>query len=441
MQRIIHSLFALATLAAVVTLPTHAAGPSHRDVAVEAATWIRASAIKTTAGVTWPADPGNPASVGASLYSGAPGVVLFLLDLHRVTGAPGYLADARAGADDLLAHVAEVTESGLYTGLAGVGTTLLDTAAVTGDRKYREGAARVVSLLQLRARHLGTGVEWNDTTDIVGGSAGIGLFLLRAATDLGDAGARDLAAKAGRRLLALGVAEAGGTKWAMTPTFPRLMPNFSHGTAGIAYFLASLYTATGDRAFLDGALAGARYLQAIADTDGDMCLVRHHEPQDEGRRLYYLGWCHGPAGTARLWIRLWQVTGDAAWLEWAKKSARAVLASGIPAHETPGFWNNVGQCCGHAGVAEFMLELHRVTKSPEYLAFARTMTAHLVSKATRDAAGARWVHAENRREPGKVAAQTGWMQGAAGIGAWLLRLDAFEQGTPTALVRLPDSPY
>lgn len=94
-----------------------------------------------------------------------------------------------------------------------------------------------------------------------------------------------------------------------------------------------------------------------------------------------------------------------------------------------------------AGVAEFFLELHRVTKDADYLAFARRVTRQLLSKATRDAQGTRWVHAENRREPPNVVAQTGWMQGAAGIGAWLLRLDAFERGATTPLMRLPDSPF
>jgi lantibiotic modifying enzyme len=215
----------------------------------------------------------------------------------------------------------------------------------------------------------------------------------------------------------------------MTPTFPRLKPNFARHRGSRTLARSTRPPAT---ARFDGALPGALPGQLTPTATCARCGTTNRKTRGAD---YH--WCHGPAGTPRLWIRLWQVTGDTAWLEWAKKSARR---AGIPAHE-PGFWNNVGQCCGHAGVAEFMLELHRVTKSPEYLAFARTMTAHLVSKATRDAAGARWVHAENRREPGKVAAQTGWMQGAAGIGAWLLRLDAFEQGTPTTLVRLPDSPY
>ena len=29
----------------------------------------------------------------------------------------------------------------------------------------------------------------------------------------------------------------------MTPDFPRIMPNFSHGTAGVAFFLATLHDA------------------------------------------------------------------------------------------------------------------------------------------------------------------------------------------------------
>lgn len=32
-----------------------------------------------------------------------------------------------------------------------------------------------------------------------------------------------------------------GLSWPMSPDYPRLMPNFSHGTAGTAYFLSRLY--------------------------------------------------------------------------------------------------------------------------------------------------------------------------------------------------------
>jgi lantibiotic modifying enzyme len=232
--------------------------------------------------------------------------------------------------------------------------------------------------------------------------------------------------------------EAGGMKWAMNPKFPRLMPNFSHGTAGVAYFLATLYAETRNKEFLDAALAGARYLQAVAKTDGDVCLVFHNEP--DGRDLYYLSWCHGPAGTARLFYRLYKTTGEQTWMDWVKKAARAEIKSGIPENQTPGFWNNVSQCCGSAGVAEFALSLHRVTGDREYLDFAKRITTNLLSRATREGDGLKWIQAEHRVRPELLVAQTGHMQGAAGIGAWLLRLDAFERGMKEG-IEWPDSPF
>jgi lantibiotic modifying enzyme len=295
-----------------------------------------------------------------------------------------------------------------------------------------------VEVLAARAGVSGRGIQWSATTDIIAGGAGTGLFLLYAADVLRDDRARALAVRAGDRLLELGIPEKDGLKWQMNPAFARLMPNFSHGTAGIAYFLATLHKATREPRFLEGAVAGARYLQAIAKTEGNICLVPHNQP--DGLDLYYLSWCHGPAGTARLFYQLAQATGDKAWMTWVHRSANALLASGIPEQRTPGFWNNVSQCCGSAGVAQFMLDLHGVTRDPKHLAFAEKMTADLVSRATRDDNGARWVQAEHRVRPELLVAQTGYMQGAAGIGMWLLRLDA-QQRKRAPFVRFPDSPW
>lgn len=404
-----------------------------------AAKWIRASALPAEGGTTWPPDPSDPKSANTSLYAGSPGVVLFFLELHHA-GDKTALADARRGADHLLTVIDKTSNEGLYTGLAGLGFTLGQVYRATNDVKYRDGVARVVARLTDRAKPAGAGIEWSGVTDIVGGTAGAGVFLLQAANMLRDPGARDLAAKAGRRLIEVGVAEHGGLKWAMSPQVARLMPNFAHGTAGIAYFLATLYRDTKEHAFLDGALAGARYLLAVAKTEGDMCLIFHHEPEEDGKKLFYLSWCHGPAGTARLWYQLYKVTGDVKWLGWTEASARAILASGIPEGRTAGFWNNVSQCCGSAGVAAFFLEVHRATGKREYLDFSRRVTAEMLTRATTDAAGTRWVQAEHRVRPEQLVAQTGWMQGAAGIGAWLLRLEAFERGK-TAFVTFPDNPF
>ncbi len=429
---------ATAVAALLFTLHGSAQGPAYKDVAVDAAKWIRTARVATPFGIAWPADPRNPKTVGTTLYSGSPGVVLFLIELHHATGDAAYLDDARRGADDLLTKVSSEPRPGFYEGIAGLGFTLGETWRATKDEKYRKAALASVRALQERALPAGRGVQWSNTTDIIAGSAGIGLFLLYADETLQAPVARALAVRAGDRLIEQGVADKGGLKWAMDPTFPRLMPNFSHGTAGIAYFLATLYKVTREPRFLDGATAGARYLQAIAKSDGDICLVQHDQP--DNLDLYYLGWCHGPAGTARLFYQLYAATGDQAWMTWVMKSANGVLTSGIPEQRTPGFWNNVSQCCGNVGVAQFFLDLYGATKDRRYLDFATRMTADLLARATRDSSGTRWVQAENRTQPGNLVAQTGYMQGAAGIGTWLLRLDA-AQRQRTTFVRFPDSPW
>jgi lantibiotic modifying enzyme len=410
------------------------------DIALDTAKWLRASAIKTDAGTVWPTDPRDPKTVNPTLYAGTPGPILFFLELHHATGDRAWLREATQGADHLLTTIATAPPAGLYSGVAGIGFTLGEVFRATGDRKYGDGARHAVDRLSATAKPVGAGVEWSPVTDIIGGTAGNGLFLIHAAEVLKIPGALDLARRAGLRLLEQGAAEAGGTKWQMSSQNPRLMPNFSHGTAGIAYFLADLHRVTNDKVFLDGALSGAKYLKAVARTDGDACLIFHHEPEEDGKNLFYLGWCHGPAGTARLWYQLYTLTGDREWLEWTERSARGITTSGIPEKQTPGFWNNVSQCCGSAGVASFVLSLHRVTGKAEYLEFARRVTRDMVARATRDEAGTRWIQAEHRVRPELLVAQTGWMQGASGMATWLLQLDGFDKKRKQ-FVQLPDSPF
>jgi lantibiotic modifying enzyme len=417
--------------------PARAERP-YLKAAQEVAKWLEATAVKTEHGVTWPAVPGDPSTISSNLYSGSAGVALFFLEAHRATGERRYLEHARLAADHIAATLEETTDAGLYTGLAGLCYALGETARATSVRAYSSAARRCAVRVRERAKTVGAGIEWSDTTDIIGGGAGVGLFLLYAAREFDGAASRDAAIQAGRRLVSLARQEPTGLSWRMNPTFPRVMPNFSHGTAGIAYFLATLAAETRQKEFLKPAIEGARHLQSIAATANDVCLVMHDAP--EGTDLYYLGWCHGPAGTARLFHQLHRVTGAAEWRTWVERSARGIQTSGIPESQTPGFWNNVGQCCGSAGVAEFFLALHRTSRRPDYLAFARRLTDNLLARGMQDGSGLRWTHAEHRVRPELLQAQTGFMQGAAGIGTWLLHLDGFEQGRKP-LLRLPDSPY
>jgi len=406
--------------------------------AEKAAAWIESSTIRTPDGQTWPADPKDPKSVNNSLYAGTPGIVLFLLEAYSSTGKQAYLQDARGGADTLLAALLQEQGMGLYEGLSGVLFALEETFKATGDHKYKKGFLDGLEKIRGGALQKGAGVEWGSVTDIISGSAGTGLFLIYAYHETKDRAWLALAARAGQRLIELGKPENGGLKWAMDPEYPRLMPNFSHGTAGIAYFLARLHQETNRKEFLDAASAGAKYLLSVASIEGETCQIFHHEP--DGKDLYYLGWCHGPVGTARLFYVLSEATGDSSWLDWVRRSANALLTSGIPDKETPGFWNNDGICCGLAGVGEFFLDLGRALKDKSYLEFSDRVTARLLAKATLAGDQMFWVQAEHRVRPDFLVAQTGYMQGAAGIGTFLLQLDAARRGKATKIV-FPDTPF
>jgi lantibiotic modifying enzyme len=405
------------------------------QAAVEAGHFVRGVGVEMKAGRTWPANPEEATTRPPNLYSGSAGVVLFFLELHHATGDPVWLEEARAGADHLADTLETPSEAGLFTGTAGIGFVLAELYRTCGDPCYRAGAIRALELLEDKARKMGAGVEWGATTDVIGGTAGIGLFLLYAAETLDRPSARDLAVAAGRHLIELGEPAEGGSRWRMDPEYPRVMPNFSHGTAGVAHFLAELFATTGEREFLDAALAGAEHLLALTNQDG---LIHHHTPG--GEDLFYLGWCHGPAGTAYLYLRLAELTGDERWKEAAVRAAGGVLASGIPESRPGGFWNNVGQCCGSAGIAEFFLDLHLETGRNEYLAFAEELTDDLLSRSILEDGRRWWIQAEHRVRPELLAAQTGYMQGAAGVGLWLLRLDAYRRGLRCATrspLRLP----
>jgi lantibiotic modifying enzyme len=229
--------------------------------------------------------------------------------------------------------------------------------------------------------------------------------------------------------------------WFPSSALARNYPNFSHGTAGVAYFLATLYSSTKDQSFLDAALAGAKYLDAIATRRNGARAIFHLS--DGGTDRFYLSWCHGPVGTARLFHRLYTATGDARWRQWIDELTAWVVQSGAPEQQSAGYWNNVSQCCGAAGIGQYCIDLSRHYK-PEAAAalgaLRQRVATHATSRATDDENGLRWVQAENRTQPENLVAQTGFMQGAAGMGMFFLNLDAATRQAPRPS-QWPDSPW
>ncbi|MDJ0840191.1 MAG: lanthionine synthetase LanC family protein [Acidobacteriota bacterium] len=399
--------------------------------AEQAAVWLQSRAVKTENGQAWQQSEVRSNCDNHSLYSGNPGPVLFYLNLHRVTGNRDWLREALAGARHMAYTVETEIEygsyAGLYTGLAGIAFTFLETYRATGDPRWHAQALRCIEPI------LG---DWpGGVTDIIAGYAGTGLFLLEAADRLKKPRLVAKAEELGDVLIEEAHPKEHGLEWKMTDSYNKIMPNFSHGTAGIAYFLARLAEVTGKPHYLDAATAGAHHLLTQTRPNG---LAIYYTPG--GEDISYLGWCHGPAGTSRLYFQLWQQTKDEQWLKAYENSLTGLCNSGIPGKRPAGFWNNVGICCGSSGVAESLLDAHRAVDDQRFLALSKTLVGDLLTRSTREAGGLKWIQAEHRVRPELLQAQTGYMQGAAGIGIQLLRMDAFSRGAELDF-RLPDSPY
>lgn len=427
-------------VAAVLSLSSVQVEDPWLEAALETASWLEGVGVRTEHGKSWPVQIEGEARFSLGLYDGAPGVVLFFLEAHARTGRAAYLDEARAGADDLLARLAlalerdETLEAGLYTGLSGVGFTLCEAWKATGDDRYLEAANRIVSTLQERAVESEHGVHWNGVTDIISGSAGIGLFLLYAGRELEREDAVNLARRAADHLLHAGRPAASGTSWPMSAEFPRTMPNFSHGTAGVGYFLVQVARVTERPEYLRSAESGASYLRNIArEREAGGKLVFHSEPGNE--ELFYLSWCHGPPGTTRFLILLERATGDEAWGTLADELVQGLAASGVP-RRSPGLWNNAGLCCGDAGIADWLLAL----EAERLDQLEARLLASILERSTVDEQGRRWTVAEHRVRPEQLSTQTGLMQGAAGIGLVLLRVSAAQAGQERS-IRLPDEPW
>jgi lantibiotic modifying enzyme len=435
------------------------AAPDFLATAKSAARWISNAEKKDADGIYWLPEPDHPAtaatvSPGNALYSGNAGTILFFIELFGATGDPQYLEKVSLAADHLAATWRNITEKNdtlmsvlgysLYGGVAGAAFSLNEAAKVTRNDKYRAAAKTITDFILQSAKPGGNSLPWSQAAGVIGDSGTL-LYLLYAAREFSDARYLDTAVRAGDKILERAVKGPGSSlmwygypKSELLPKDPNF-PGFEAGTAGIAYTLARLYVETKDAKYLTAAKQGAAYIESIATVRGNAALIPYQLP--DMADIFYLGWCHGAAGSARTFYELYRVTGDARYKMWTERLARGILQSGAPGNRTPGYWNTVNQCCGNAGLIDFFLGLWASWGNDEYRDHARNMAENLVSRGTNwDGTGIRWDMAYTRLTPTLVTAETGFQIGASGIGSALVHMHLAEQGNYAA-VPFPDSPF
>jgi len=425
----------------------------YMTVAQDTANFIEAQRLDGLA--RWRRASGSDAT-DFGLYHGASGIILLLLELHGATGSADALAQAVAAGEEVAAHLGQVERLsvGVSRGWPGYAFIMNELARASGRADFCALAVQCLDRLRAQASELGAGIGWiepmpfSEITGLTGdreiydqavGAAGAGLALLYCHRHNVHPQALDWAVASAERLLEVAERTPDGLRWKMMADqpFPFTAPNFSHGGAGVGYFMAETYKATGDTRFLDAAKEAARYVMARAAPVGDGRLVCHTE--EAHNPVYYLGACHGPAGTGRLFLELAAITGEAVWLEEAHALTRGLMALGAPESRSEGLWNNHGQCCGDAGVGEFALLMAHRTGDAAYLELARRCADVIVAHSNMEDGRRSWMQAEHRGRPEFLETQTGYMQGAAGIASFLIHLATTLDGRPVKIA-LPDWP-
>lgn len=355
------------------------------------------------------------------LYSGTAGV---LLGCAEAAAAGLGTAHVSAGALSRLLHLAQqgegvatMPDDGLFSGWAGVAVALHAWLQATGDPVAAEAGAQVTR--QIAERITRTPPSLPPYTDVISGDAGILLALL---SDDSPPAMRAMHVLAGRLVEAAEPCPEG-FHWRMAAGWEYIMPGFSHGTAGIAYALAAAGRALHRRDLIDVAIRGAEAVLAAGNHPGGWAVPLAIPPRPRGPAVNY-GWCHGPAGTVRLFVLLNEIDAQPRWQHAVDACLQALRDSRLPARLYPGYWDNLARCCGTAGVGQLLLDRYQATGDPALLAWASELATDVVARAVTTPDGASWSNTEHTATPPELPPEPGFMQGAAGIAGWLSRLDA-----------------
>ncbi|MGY1496799.1 lanthionine synthetase LanC family protein [Streptomyces sp. QTS52] len=382
-----------------------------------------------------------PAKDRDCLYGGIAGLAPVLAEIARHREPTERERSLAAGIVTRLSAAAKTrTEPSLYDGLSGDVTALRLLAPGTESVALR------------RLAELAAPDGWPTTVDfeagsdaplndIIMGTAGVVLTAVWAGGEF----AEPIATTGCEALLRVAHRTEAGLDWGIGATTEWRAPNYSHGTAGVASALAVAGAALGRQDFVVAAVLGAQHVLSVGQLDDGGFVVPHTIPPSkrEVEPVTYT-WCHGPAGTSHLFSALAhagvaEVSGLGVG-ELRQRCMTSILTSGVPQRLRPGFWDNDGRCCGTAGVGDVLLDAAQDCGDPEtataesMVRAARVMGDALVERAIRDGAGARWRFLEHRQEDPLLPPGTAWMQGAAGIAAYLFRLARFVETGPEAMV-------
>jgi type 2 lantibiotic biosynthesis protein LanM len=348
--------------------------------------------------------------LGPDLYNGICGIGVFLAAHAAVTGNKTSAELAYAGLAQLrknlksrnAARMARALGLGGAVGLGSIVYALAVMAKCLRDDGLLADARQAAELFTDDL------ITADKQLDVVSGSAGAILALLRLYRDTGSGDVLRRAEKCGEHLLGQPrLGPEGRRTWVGQGSGPRGLNGMSHGAAGFAYALASLAQATG-RQELRHELAQAA-AECIAFENSSYDAQRHNWPdlRDDGGSSWPCQWCHGAPGIGLARIATSRLRGmDDAGLAADIQNAVEGVKQGRPTGVDT-------LCCGVLGGVEFFCEAGAALGRDDLRELAAQRLAAVLQSAA--AAG------DYRWNSGKGQFNLGLYRGLAGVGYTLLR--------------------
>jgi hypothetical protein len=371
----------------------------------------------------WPAD----------LADGPAGAALFFHYLDQARPGKGYGEQASAYLEAAIAATAEaVSLPGLFTGFPGVAWTLehltgrLLAPPAIGEA---DAGAEVARALVRYLRHL----PRYEGYDLFHGLAGLGIWALErgpwsGAAEAMDSVVRELAEHAERC--------ADGITWHSPPerltaderaTYPQgcYKLGVAHGVPGVIGVLGGMLSAGLDGGAARELLVGAVewLLRQALPPGASSCFPGAVAPGIEPRPAR-LGWCRGDGGVALALLVAARAAGKPEWERQALAVARA--AAGRPVD--PARACHSGLCHGAAGIAHLFNRLFHATGDPLFEAEAVAWIERLLALRQPGLGLAGWLFWRVISKGADPDPGVGWLQlpvpgfltGVAGVGLALL---------------------
>jgi type 2 lantibiotic biosynthesis protein LanM len=362
------------------------------------------------------------------LYSGTPGIALFLAYLGLLTSEERYTTLARVALASTRAQVEwqkqspELAGIGTFHGLGAFIYLLSHMGALWNDPALYQEAEEVVNLLP-------DAIAQDEMLDAVGGAASCIAALLSLYAVAPSGVTLATAIQCGDHLISRARPQHSGIGWS-TKLEETPLTGFAHGNAGIALNLLRLSAVSGEERFRQTAFAAMEYERSLFSLERrnwpDLrkefrSSVTNGEKTDQLEdNSYMVAWCHGAPGIGLARLASLKYVND--------ETLRAEIDAALLTTLAHGFGLNHCLCHGDMGNLEFVLSATRRLALSQYEEQVQGLTSALVDSIER----------QGCVTGVPMGVETpGLMIGIAGTGYALLRLASPERVPPVLLLAPP----